>query len=79
MRSLRDNLIDRMMEYKDFQFQSRSLAFISRSEVLQYLHNYADSIPSGVSFHLGSNVIEVTKEDKVWTLKSEKVADTNPK
>lgn len=70
---LETNLIDRMMEYKDFEFQPRSLAFIPRSEVLLYLHNYADSIPSGVNYYLGSNVVEVTKKDKVWTLKSEKV------
>lgn len=34
---LETNLIDRMMEYKDVPFEPRSLAFVTRSEVHDYL------------------------------------------
>lgn len=71
---LETNLIDRMMEYKDVPFEPRSLAFIPRSEVLEYIQKYARTIPSGVNFRLGTNVVDVSKENGVWSLKSESVA-----
>lgn len=68
---LETNLIDRMMEYKDVPFEPRSLAFITRSEVHDYLLKYASTIPNGVNYRLGTNVLDVWKQDQTWTVKSE--------
>lgn len=70
---LETNLIDRMMEYKDVPFEPRSLAFISRSEVHDYLLKYADTIPEGVNYRLKTNVLEVSKSKGIWSIQSESV------
>lgn len=70
---LETNLIDRMMEYKDVPFEPRSLSFISRSEVHDYLLKYAKTIPQGVNYRLSTNVLDVFKKDNIWTVKSESV------
>lgn len=70
---LETNLIDRMMEYKDVPFEPQTLAFVSRSEIHDYLLKYSRTIPQGVNYRLSTNVLEVIKKDNVWRIQSESV------
>ncbi|QFZ27175.1 putative thiol-specific monooxygenase [Clavispora lusitaniae] len=70
---LETNLIDRMMEFKDVPFEPRHLAYLSRSEVQEYMLKYAASIPEGVNFHLNTSVTRVFKENGEWSVSFEDV------
>lgn len=70
---LETNLIDRIMEYKDVPFEPRSLAYLTRLEVWQYLLKYAKSIPTGVNFRLSTDVTRVFKQNDVWRVTYENV------
>lgn len=70
---LETNLIDRMMEFKDVPFEPQTLAFVSRSEIHDYLLKYSQTIPQGVNFRMSTNVLEVCKKESIWTVQSESI------
>ncbi|OBA17995.1 FAD/NAD(P)-binding domain-containing protein [Metschnikowia bicuspidata var. bicuspidata NRRL YB-4993] len=72
-KKLETNLTDTLMEYSNVPFQPRKSKFIDRSEVLQYLHKYADTIPKDVHFNFKTNVLGVKKNsgESKWTVTTE--------
>lgn len=70
---LETNLIDRIMEFKDVPFEPRTLAYLLRLEVLDYLRKYAQTIPEGLHSHLQTDVTRVAKENGLWQVTYESV------
>lgn len=70
---LETNLIDRIMEFKNVPFEPRTLAYLSRLEVFQYMLKYLRSIPEGVNFRLSTDVTRVFKENGLWSVTYENV------
>lgn len=62
-KNLETNLLDKLMEYSDVPFQPRTMNFIDRTEVLEYLHKYAKTIPEKVNINLSTNVVQINKLD----------------
>lgn len=69
--NLETNLPGKMMEYNNVHFANQSKPFLNRHEVLQYVQEYAQTIPSSVQRLLNSNVVELRKDQGVWNLKYE--------
>lgn len=65
------NIIDTLMEFKDFPFEPRTKQFRMRSEILSYLEKYAHTIGKPVSFFLNTNVKRSYKVDSQWILEVE--------
>lgn len=66
--NLETNLVDKLMEYSGVQFEPRTMDFLTRDEVLQYIDKYAASIPGGVTYRFNSNVTRVVKENGTWSV-----------
>lgn len=69
---LETNLVDKLMEYSGVPFEPRTMKFLSRNEVLQYVHRYAGTIPEGVNYRLSTSVVGVAKTDGEWVVDVEK-------
>lgn len=67
---LETNIVKEIMQYKDFPFPNECETFPTREEVLKYVQNYADTIPSRVKIFLNSVVNSVEKvNDETWKIK----------
>ncbi|GEQ69411.1 hypothetical protein JCM33374_g3083 [Metschnikowia sp. JCM 33374] len=73
---LETNLIDKLMEFSQVPFEPRTMNFIDRTEVLQYLERYAKTIPETVNVSLDTNVLDIDKKsgDSKWTVITESVS-----
>lgn len=74
---LETNLIDRIMEFQNVPFEPRTLAYLTRQEVFEYMLKYRRSIPAGVNFRLSTDVTRVFKENNAWSVTYEDVETQN--
>lgn len=61
---LETNLTKRLMEFSGMPFPGG--AYPNRHQVMQYLEDYAETIPKLVNFKFGHNVAEIIKIGEVW-------------
>ena len=77
-KNLETNLTDKLMEYSNVPFRPRTMNFIDRTEVLQYLERYAQTIPQSVNVALETNVLDVDKpHGNKWIVTTENVTSLN--
>lgn len=63
---LETNISKEIMKYKDFPFPEKCETFPTRQEVLEYVQDYAKTIPENVKIHLKSLVSRVEKKNGIW-------------
>lgn len=71
---LETNLVTRLMKYnkvRDSIFTPETKMYTRRENVLEYIHRYKDTIPSGVNFHFNRNITRLLKEKDEWLLEVE--------
>lgn len=66
--NLETNLPNDLMRYNGLDFPEGTRLFPTRSQVADYLHLYAKTIPDNVAFHYNANVISLTKKGSKWEL-----------
>ncbi|KAF3994550.1 hypothetical protein FT663_01350 [Candidozyma haemuli var. vulneris] len=68
---LETNIISRLMKYNRVsgeRFTTDVKEYPGRSEVLDYVHKYKETIPDGVNYHFNRNITSVSKKNGEWTL-----------